>query len=396
NNDHIIKEGMFDQEIFVLIKGKLDVLIKTENGDEEQIDVISQSFSLFGERCILGEQRAASIIASGDVTLLGIDLSSLPDLQEGLDDPEKRVEETRYQQSIDMYNVFSSVLIERLDRLLKDQYKLMHKIMRLHEFQDFWENNILVTLIFNEFATNQLHSDLKVGEILQKAVGKNCQQSPQLAEALKEDKINTEIVYIELVRLYSLGIIKELNNLILGITKQLADAAFKIPHYLNQIKAPIYRLPDMLSLADYLGDVFNAINDSERLTKPIEKKDLLEGYLFGNTLNPLALSDYLVEHHYVETKYDLAYVMYLACQCCIYKVGDINKVIGKYVKHLTSLNSPPMQNINSAKGRFDSLVDDMTRMQKVYMESPQESGISIIKDDQEQDSVEDLLSQYGM
>ncbi len=81
DGQRIIQQGMFDQEVFILIYGALSVLLEDEKtGKEELIDLMQVQFTLFGERSLLGETRGATVEANGDTLLLGIDLSSLPDI----------------------------------------------------------------------------------------------------------------------------------------------------------------------------------------------------------------------------------------------------------------------------------------------------------------------------
>ena len=75
-DEDLIKEGEFDQWIFVILKGALSVFVQGRN-----IDKIS---SLVGERCLLGEPRSATLKANGEVYAFGVDMSFIYNLtQEG-------------------------------------------------------------------------------------------------------------------------------------------------------------------------------------------------------------------------------------------------------------------------------------------------------------------------
>ena len=100
-----VQEGTFGQNIYVLIQGQLEVYLQTDSGEEKQTDVIFRPFSIFGEQCILGEPNNASVEARGEVLLLAIDMSALPDLFEGLENAENRLEDEAYRQSLDMNTI---------------------------------------------------------------------------------------------------------------------------------------------------------------------------------------------------------------------------------------------------------------------------------------------------
>ena len=55
-----VEEGMFDQEIYILIDGALNIFVKNDEGIEEKIDMMHRPFTLFGERCILGEPQRSN------------------------------------------------------------------------------------------------------------------------------------------------------------------------------------------------------------------------------------------------------------------------------------------------------------------------------------------------
>ncbi|MBL0690925.1 MAG: cyclic nucleotide-binding domain-containing protein [SAR324 cluster bacterium] len=70
----LIKEGDFDQWIFLILKGSLSVYVK-----DQRLDKVSSS--LVGERCILGEPRKASLKADDEVFAFGLDMSLTDALQ---------------------------------------------------------------------------------------------------------------------------------------------------------------------------------------------------------------------------------------------------------------------------------------------------------------------------
>ena len=72
--EDLTREGEFDQWVYFVIDGRLEVYV-----DEERVDTITSS--LVGERCILGEPRRATLKASrGGINALGVDMSLLDTL----------------------------------------------------------------------------------------------------------------------------------------------------------------------------------------------------------------------------------------------------------------------------------------------------------------------------
>lgn len=69
--EDLTREGEFDQWVFFVIDGRLEVYV-----EGERVDTITSS--LVGERCILGEPRRATLKASrGGINALGVDMSLL-------------------------------------------------------------------------------------------------------------------------------------------------------------------------------------------------------------------------------------------------------------------------------------------------------------------------------
>jgi CRP-like cAMP-binding protein len=76
DGDELTREGEFDQWVFFVIKGRLEVWV----GDQH-VDTINSS--MVGERCILGEQRRATLRATDEgVTALGVDMALLDALRD--------------------------------------------------------------------------------------------------------------------------------------------------------------------------------------------------------------------------------------------------------------------------------------------------------------------------
>lgn len=74
--EELTREGEFDQWVYFMIDGRLDVYV----GGEE-VDTIASS--LVGERCILGEPRKATLkAAAGGINALGVDMALLDALHD--------------------------------------------------------------------------------------------------------------------------------------------------------------------------------------------------------------------------------------------------------------------------------------------------------------------------
>lgn len=70
----LIQEGMFDQWVYFIIRGEMDVIINGKHLDTTSGPVV-------GERCILGEPRGADLVASTTgLMALGVELSIIDDL----------------------------------------------------------------------------------------------------------------------------------------------------------------------------------------------------------------------------------------------------------------------------------------------------------------------------
>lgn len=79
----LIEEGLFDQWVYFIIKGDLDVMISGKN-------LGSTAGPIVGERCILGEPRGANLVAGKDGLLaLGVEMTILDELNRTVNDYRK-------------------------------------------------------------------------------------------------------------------------------------------------------------------------------------------------------------------------------------------------------------------------------------------------------------------
>jgi len=397
-----IQEGTFGQNIYILIQGRLEVYLQSGSGKEKLTDVIFKPFSIIGEQCILGEINNASLEARGEVLLLAIDMSALPDLLDGWDNPDSRLEDEAYRHSLAMNTIFASVLLNRLNRLIKDQYKLVQKLLILHqskEYQTSWRQNVLLTTVFNEFSQNHLSPQLEVHEILQQALVHFIPENEKLNILISQPPVNTEKVYMELVRLEALGEIDNLNILLMETIQRLSAKAMELEEYTSGLVLEPHHLPAIISLPDYLVEVFEALSSSGILSKELSKAQFLEGFLSESYPEPAQLSDYLLKGGWTTGLFNRSYLMLLICQTCIQKEFELNRMIAECVAYLTTLNTP-RQNVQMQQQKF---LEDNRTITKELIELYQgtvDDDTSQVKEQAQgaspQGNVEDLLSEFGL
>lgn len=397
-----VQEGMFGQNIYILIQGRLEVFVKTESGDKKQMDVIYKTFSIFGEQCILGEPNSTTVESRGEVLLLAIDMSALPDLLDGVDKPESRLEDEAYKQNLDLNTIFATVLVNRLNRLIKDQYKLVQKLVNLHqskEYQTSWKQNVLLTTLFNEFMQNQLLPKLEVKKTLQQVLESYIPQNEKLKKLISSPSINTEKTYMELVRLDSLGKIDSLNIIILEIIQWLSIKALKLDEYTKGLDLQPHNLPAIISLPEYLDEVYQAIVSAKILTKDLTKEQFLEGFLNESYPDPSLLMEYLQRGGWIISQFNMSYLMYLICQSCIKKEYELNRLIAKCVAYLTTLNTPRQntQLLQQKKIEDDLAVSkELIKLYEKYADDEAKKVRERASNSSPQGNVENLLAEFGL
>lgn len=391
-----VLEGMFGQEIYTLIRGKLERFIKGEAESEKQVDVIYKPFSLFGEQCILGEMNNASIEARDEALLLGIDISALPDMIDAMENPEGRLEDSAYQQNTALYTVFATVLTERLDRLIKDKYKLVQRISILHDsdaYRAVWQQNSLLTTIYNEFGNNELAPELGIQPILQRQLKPLFEHSQALQALLASETIDTQKIYVELIRMKALGAPVHMNELLLEITQEISENAWQHDEYRQNRLFEPYDASSYDCLADFLNEAYDAIVESGVLAQPMEKAQFLAAFLSDNGLSPTSLIDWLRAENLVNDEFSLACCLYLICQTCISKELMVNHGIARAIAYLLSV-STPRQFIQLSQVPNLQLVQEVEQLYQVdddagtVEEEPKKAA--------HQESVEDLLSEFGL
>jgi len=397
-----VQEGKFGQNIYILIQGRLEVYLQTESGEEKQTDVIYKPFSIFGEQCIMGEPNNASVEARGEVLLLAIDMSALPDLFEGWENPDSRLEDAAYRQNLDMNTIFATVLLDRLNRLIMDQYKLVQKLVILHqskEFQTSWKQNALLSTLFNEFSQNQLSPNLATHQTLQQVLEQYIPENQRLNELISNPLVNTEKVYMELARLESLGKLDGMNILVMETIQRLSIKALELDEYTKGLELQRHNLPAIISLPEYLDEVFQAVTTSGVLDQELTKDQFLEGFLNESFPDLSLLTEYLEKGGWITSFFNMSYMMVLVCQCCISKEFELNLMIAKCVAYLTTLNTP-RQNTKLIQAK--NLEDDQAITRELVELFQSTIGDESAKpkepaaETSPQGNVEDLLSEFGL
>ncbi len=77
DEDYLVKEGDRDRSLFIVAKGKVDVVKKDEDGVERHITTLKEG-EFFGEMALIDkDERSASIKANGDVRVLKLSADNL-------------------------------------------------------------------------------------------------------------------------------------------------------------------------------------------------------------------------------------------------------------------------------------------------------------------------------
>jgi len=133
----LIKEGLFDQWVYFMVKGQLDIFVNNSK-------LGSTPGSLVGERCIIGEPRGATLVAGEDgVMALGIEMSLMDEINRQINDFSQT--ETDVPKILAFSNEKNKIVIELLAIVLNEVilrildlsqtslYILKHLILSLKE-----------------------------------------------------------------------------------------------------------------------------------------------------------------------------------------------------------------------------------------------------------------------
>jgi CRP-like cAMP-binding protein len=116
NGEAIIREGTFDHRVFFLLSGQVSV-----QRDGVEISHLRRLGDIFGEMGVIdGSPRSATIVASGQCTVLALDFSFTDRLSEG----------DRVLALALLYRVFAEVLADRLRRADARIAKLEQELLR--------------------------------------------------------------------------------------------------------------------------------------------------------------------------------------------------------------------------------------------------------------------------
>lgn len=366
DQDRLIKQGDYDQEVFILVQGQLEVFMTVSNGDEEHLDIIFKPFSLVGAQCILGEPRNVTIEAKGEALLIGIDISLLPDIIDGFETSANRMDDAEYIINRDIFTVFATALVERLNRRVKDQYKLEQRARNLkdsEEFQDLLHQNHLATAIFNQFCRNELSPKLDAHTELQRILDPYEQAGQSLHELIHgAPPVNTGQVYMELIRAKSLGKLGDFNTLLFKIVESLTKKAQFLDDYSELVEIQFKTSPELLDFSHFLDRTYEDIVGADLTTKSLSKESFLEGLLVGTHPSPPAFLKYLEDGGWVEDQFSMAYIMFLLCQNCILTDLTVNQQIRQFINEI-KLMGAPQQNVQLDQLR--NLDRDQTLAQEV-------------------------------
>lgn len=399
----LIQEESFGQNIYVLIQGRLEVFLTNKIGLEEQVDVLYSPLRFFGEQCILGEPSNTSIKAKGTVLLIGIDISALPDLLDGIENKDNRLEDSTYQQNKDMFMIFADILNNRLNRLIKDQYKLVQKILILHqsnEYRHSWKQKILITTIFNEFSQNELSPGLEAHSILESTLTSSLPGNDKLKELLKQRPVNTQFIYMELVRLDTLGKLFGMSVLLMEIIQKLSAKAADMEEYTSQLEFQSHNLPGIIPLSEYLDSIYDEMISSKILVKAINKEQFLEGFLNDIRPDPVSLEAYLREGGWIKGHFNMAHLMYIICQICIKKEFELNHLIADCINYLNTISSPRQNTQSSQLQNHEQNALIVSEMIELHHQTTDENDRTIEKQpptaSSTQIAVENLLADFGL
>ena len=395
DQERVIEQGMFDQEIFVLIQGMMSVFLKDPSGNEEQVDLMNQPFTLFGERSLLGEPRGASIQAKGEVLLLGIDLSSLPDLIGATEDPGLRLDDENYTQNLDMYTVMSIVLTERLDRLIRDEYKLKQKVESFREVVPILRKDLLHSAVFNDFCAETLPSTPEVRSAIHQKLKNNGIPSAYMREHVLSRKVQTRRLYTDLARMSMLNEIENADKIIFAIVDELSEITQNYPQYAHLLEVEPYQIEDVSNLGTFFHNLHLQILESGMLVKPLSQSEFLNVLIEDNLLDPSSFSGNLKKGGWVEGTFSLAYIMYLVCQTGIYSVSEANQKIRQYVKILASFSNAPRQDLRNVDDR-STLTQQLVEMYKQQEQYPLEESAPPVAEEANSDiSQDDIDALFG-
>ncbi len=329
-NQTLFKQGNFDQSVYLLLNGSLDIYLNTGKAKAQRIDTLNKPFNLIGEHCILGKAQGVTALATTESLLVGTDLSNLPDVLEAFENPETLLEDKEYTDNISIYILLGTVLAARVDRLIKDQYKLTQKINRLNETAKTWKTSEVMAMIFNQFVDNQLPEDLSSKEVVFKVLQYFRIESDEITELLKKNPLDTEALYMELVYLDGIQKIHDFNKLLFTLVRQFTIHALKQPQYQKLLEYQAPQLSEPISLSHCLNELHQALENSNLLKKDLDMESFVRG-MGKKRFGPSAYLN-LLQQGYLKSRFELAYATFLFCKQIIEIEAQVNQRIQGRVK----------------------------------------------------------------
>ena len=358
----LFQQGSFDQSVYFLISGSIEVLLKTEEGKSHKIDTLRKPFSLVGERSILGEPQGVSISASKPSILLGIDMSLLPDVQDYFENQENLTPEDNFHENIALYTILGHVLTQRVDRLIKDQYKLTQKVTRLNETAKSWKTNEIMALIFNQFVENTLPSTFPVGAVIKKVLAYYRVKSKRIDE-LFASKINTEELYYEFIHLAAIGKIPDMEKLLFTLIKQISAHALKTDEYQKELQHHPEKMLPLVSMSNILTNFYKEAQEAGVLGFDISKDEFLEGLVDGNLFSPAKFVIFLKEQKLAKRPFDIAYLLVLFCKCHLDIEEKVNARIQERVQALNNMGKSKQDTrFSELEGKIKVAINNLKKM----------------------------------
>lgn len=138
----LTREGEFDQWVYFIINGSLDVLV-----GGEKVDTITSS--LVGERCILGEPRKATLQAGeGGINALGVDMALLDALQ----DPQQS-ERENFPVYLELLGRIVGEIVQRVAEMELNRLGIAHRHQIIRQAER--DTEVIEQLKNNEFSSDK-------------------------------------------------------------------------------------------------------------------------------------------------------------------------------------------------------------------------------------------------
>ncbi|MBF0353422.1 MAG: cyclic nucleotide-binding domain-containing protein [SAR324 cluster bacterium] len=384
DRERIIKQGSFDQRIFILLNGKLNVLFKDAD-KESLVDTMKQPFTLFGERSLLADPRGASIESDGSTFLMSLDMAFLPDIIGGYESAERQVEDPLYQQNIDFYTMFSFVLIHRLETLEWEEYRYKQTISWVRDHFDFWKQYRTTIAPIQHFIaeTQPLFTENLPAEWF-------ATLTTSLSAKEKSHKLRE--LYMHLLRERTLGTIDKMDTNISQLLKY-ATLEENWDELSLEINNP---LPEILTLSNFLKQLYQDIEATGLVSDHMRLPEFLDSLISRESIDPLGFSQVLTKRKWVSNRFSLAYVMFLFCKHCINAVSQANRRIVQMLKTIRKINGESADLLGTNHLDLIAEFGQLYELQQQSFEEEKQTGSEAetdeLPDDLSQDDIEALFN----